>query len=49
MQGFRPASPALAAAFELAAASLPADYADRALDRDLTAAQALLTELAARG
>jgi histidine ammonia-lyase len=49
MQGFRPASPDLAAAFELAAASLPADYADRALDRDLTAAQALLTELAARG
>jgi histidine ammonia-lyase len=48
MRGFRPAAPALSAAFELATARLPANYADRALDRDLAAAQALVTELAQR-
>ena len=47
LREIRPGAPGLAAAFELAAAALPADTADRPLDSDLAAAQDLLTSLAA--
>jgi histidine ammonia-lyase len=47
LRGIRPGAPGLAAAFNLAARSLPADTADRPLDSDLAAAQDLLTRLAA--
>jgi len=47
LRGSRPGAPGLAAAFDLAAGSLPADTADRPLDSDLAAAQDLLTRLAA--
>ena len=47
LRGIRPGAPCLAAAFNLAARSLPADTADRPLDSDLAAAQDLLTRLAA--
>jgi histidine ammonia-lyase len=46
MSGLRPGSPGLASAFDLAAESLPADSADRALDRDLEIAEELLTRIA---
>jgi len=48
MQQAAPSRPALAAAFELAAAALPPGTADRALDTDLAAAQRLLPALSAR-
>jgi len=47
LRGLRPAGPALAEAFELAAGALPADTSDRPLDGDLAAAQRLLSGLAA--
>jgi histidine ammonia-lyase len=47
MQQAAPPRPALAAAFELAAAALPPGTADRALDTDMAAAQRLLPALAA--
>ena len=47
LREIRPGAPGLAAAFELAAAALPADTADRPLDSDLAVAQDLLTRLAA--
>jgi histidine ammonia-lyase len=47
LRGTRSAGPGLAAAFELAAGTLPADTADRPLDADLAAAQDLLAGLAA--
>jgi histidine ammonia-lyase len=47
LREIRPGAPGLAAAFNLAAGSLPADTADRPLDSDLAAAQDLLTRLAA--
>jgi histidine ammonia-lyase len=47
LRGWRPAGAALGAAFELAAAALSPDTADRPLDGDLAAAQLLLPGLAA--
>jgi histidine ammonia-lyase len=47
LRGISPASAALAAAFERAAAELPSDTADRPLDDDLAVAQRLLPEFAA--
>ena len=47
MRQATPLRPALAAAFELAAAALPPGTADRALDTDLAAAQRLLPAFAA--
>ena len=47
LRGLRPAGPALAEAYELAAGALPADTSDRPLDGDLAAAQRLLPGLAA--
>jgi len=47
LRGIRPTGRTLAAAFELAAAALPADTSDRPLDGDLAAAQRLLPDLAA--
>ncbi len=46
LRRIRPAGPSLAAAFGLAAGTLPASTADRALDSDLEAAQNLLPGLA---
>jgi histidine ammonia-lyase len=48
LRGLTPAQPRLAAAFGLAAQTLPAGTADRALDADLTTAQGLLPSLASR-
>lgn len=47
LRGVRPAAAGLAAAFEQACVTLPAESADRALDADLAAAQGLLIGLAA--
>ncbi|MGD0686426.1 MAG: aromatic amino acid ammonia-lyase [Streptosporangiaceae bacterium] len=46
LRGLRPAGPALAEAFELAAGALPADTSDRPLDGDLSTAQRLLPAMA---
>ncbi len=46
LRGLRPATPSLAAAFDLACAALPAATADRALDADLVAAEGLLIPFA---
>ncbi len=46
LRQIRPAAPALAAAFDLAARALPASTADRPLDTDLDIAQDLLPGLA---
>jgi len=47
LRGLRPAGPALAEAYQLAAGALPADTSDRPLDGDLAVAQRLLPGLAA--